>query len=103
MVATRQGTNQVTGEQLYALFVRMNEQVMHCGVDPWDMLSFSEDQAVWNAMAEAIAVEFDPSASRAALALRLTSAECVLRQVSRDTWGEELGVKEFAERSGYDS
>lgn len=92
----------MTGQQLYALYERKNLEVMNCGVEQWEELE-RDDQIIWDAMAEAIAVEFDPAASRAALALRLTSAECVLRQVSRDTWGEELGVKEFAERSGYDS
>jgi hypothetical protein len=92
----------MTGEQLYALYTRKNLEVMDCGVDEWDELE-ADDQAVWNAMAAAIAVEFDPSADRAQLAERLESAECVIRQASRDTFGEELGVKEFADRSGYDS
>lgn len=33
----------------------------------------------------------------------LASAECVVRQVAEDTWGERMTVKEFADRSGYDS
>lgn len=33
----------------------------------------------------------------------LESAECVVRQVARDTYGEELTVKEYADRAGYDS
>lgn len=31
------------------------------------------------------------------------SAECVVRQVARDTFGEELTVEEYADRAGYDS
>lgn len=92
----------MNGEQLYALYERKNAEVMDCGVEEWGELE-ADDQAVWNAMAEAIAVEFDPSADRAALVERLTSAECVIRQASLDTFGEELSVKEFAERSSYDS
>lgn len=34
---------------------------------------------------------------------QLESAQCVIRQASMDTFGEELSVKEFAERSSYDS
>lgn len=33
----------------------------------------------------------------------LDSAECVVRQVAEDTWGKRMTVKEFADRSGYDS
>lgn len=33
----------------------------------------------------------------------LSSAECVVRQVAEDTWGKRMTVKEFADRSGYDS
>lgn len=33
----------------------------------------------------------------------LSSAECVVRQVARDTFGEDMTVKEFAEASSYDS
>lgn len=40
---------------------------------------------------------------RNALQKRLRSAECVIRQVSDDTFGEELSVQEFADRSSYDS
>jgi len=32
----------------------------------------------------------------------LVSAQCVVRQVARDTFGEDMTVKEFAERSSYD-
>lgn len=92
----------MTGEQLYALYARKNDEVMNCDVDPWGSLE-DADQEIWNQMAAAIAVEFDPSADRAALVERLESAECVIRQASRDTFGEELSVKEFADRSSYDS
>lgn len=92
----------MNGEKLYALYTQKNLEVMNCGVEDWDFLEV-DDQAVWNAMADSIAVEFDPSADRAQLVERLESAECVIRQVSRDTFGEELTVKEFAERSSYDS
>jgi hypothetical protein len=34
---------------------------------------------------------------------RLASAECIIRQVARDTWGREMTPKEFAEASSYDS
>lgn len=33
----------------------------------------------------------------------LRSAECVVRQAARDTFGEDMTVKEFASASGYDS
>lgn len=33
----------------------------------------------------------------------LSSAECVVRQVARDTFGKEMTVKEFADASSYDS
>lgn len=92
----------MTGEQLYALYARKNDEVMNCGVEAWEGLEL-DDQEVWNAMAAAIAVEFDPSADRAALVERIESAECVIRQASLDTFGEELSVKEFADRSSYDS
>jgi hypothetical protein len=92
----------MNGQQLYALYERKNLEVMNCGVEAWAGLE-RDDQDVWNAMAEAIAVEFDPSADRAQLVERLESAECVIRQVSDDTFGERLSVKEFADRSGYDS
>lgn len=92
----------MTGEQLYALYVRMNEEIMNCGVESWEGLE-DDDQDVWNAMATAIAAEFDPSADRASLVERLESAECVIRQASRDTFGEEMTPKEFADESGYDS
>lgn len=42
-----------------------------------------------------------PAPSR--LAERLESAQCVIRQLARDTFGEELTIKEFADRMGYDS
>jgi hypothetical protein len=32
----------------------------------------------------------------------LISAECVVRQVARDTFGKDMSVKEFAEQSSYD-
>lgn len=31
------------------------------------------------------------------------SAECVVRQVARDTFGEDMTVEEYADRAGYDS
>lgn len=34
---------------------------------------------------------------------RLASAECIIRQVARDTYGEDMTPAEFAERSCYDS
>lgn len=34
---------------------------------------------------------------------RLDSAECIIRQASRDTFGREMTPKEFAEASSYDS
>lgn len=92
----------MNGEQLYALYARKVEEVLHASMDGWDILG-SDDQQVFNEIAEAIAVEFDPSADRAALLERAESAECVVRQAAMDTWGEELTVKEFADRSGYDS
>lgn len=92
----------MTGEQLYALYARKNDEVMNCEIEAWNQLE-PDDQVIWGDMALAIGAEFDPGADRAALAERLASAECVLRQVSCDTWGEELTVKEFADRSGYDS
>jgi len=33
----------------------------------------------------------------------LRSAQCVIRQVARDTFGRDMTVKEFADASGYDS
>jgi hypothetical protein len=54
-------------------------------------------------MADSIAVEFDPDLARSSIAERLASAECIIRQASRDTFGEELTPKEFADRSSYDS
>lgn len=33
----------------------------------------------------------------------LSSAECVVRQVARDTFGKDMTVKEFADASSYDS
>jgi hypothetical protein len=92
----------MTGQQLYTLFIRLHAQIMHSGVEDWDLLTHDE-QLVFNEMAKAIAVEFDPSADRAQLLERAESAECVVRQVARDTYGEDLSVKEFADRSGYDS
>lgn len=92
----------MNGRQLYALYTRKNLEVMNCGVEEWDGLEV-DDQETWNAIAEAIASEFDPSVARADLIERLESAECVIRQASLDTFGEELSVKEFAERSSYDS
>lgn len=92
----------MNGEQLYALYTRKNLEVMNCDVEDWDFLEI-DDQAVWSEMAAAIAVESDPEIARSDIAKRLASAECVIRQVSRDTYGEELTVKEFAERSSYDS
>jgi chromosome segregation ATPase len=41
--------------------------------------------------------------AKSELAERLASSECVIRQASLDTFGEELSTKEFADRSGYDS
>jgi hypothetical protein len=92
----------MTGERLYALYVRKNDEVMNCEVEAWEGLE-RDDQDVWNAMAQAIAAEFDPSADRAALVERLESAECVIRQTARDGFGEEMTPKEFADASGYDS
>lgn len=92
----------MNGQQLYQLYVNKNLEVMNCGVDDWESLE-PDDQAVWSAIADSIASEFDPTAARAELVNRLESAECVIRQVSRDTFGEELTVKEFADRSSYDS
>jgi hypothetical protein len=92
----------MTGEQIYALYARKNDEVINCEVEAWEGLEL-DDQEVWNQMATAIAVEFDPSADRAALVERIESAECVIRQASLDTFGEELSVKEFADRSSYDS
>jgi hypothetical protein len=92
----------MNGEQLYALYERKNLEVMDCDVEIWDRLEF-DDQAVWNEMATTIAAEFDPQIAKSAIAERLASAESVIRQVSRDTFGEELTVKEFADRSSYDS
>ena len=92
----------MTGQQLYALYERKNIEVMNCEVDKWDFLEV-DDQETWNAMADAIATEFDPSTARAALVEELESAKSVIRQASMDTFGEELTVKEFADRSSYDS
>lgn len=91
----------MTGAELYALYVRKLDEVMSSDTDPWD--DIEADWPLWNAMADAIGSEFDPSANRAALLERAESAECVIRQAANDTFGEELIVKEFAERSGYDS
>lgn len=44
-----------------------------------------------------------PTPELSVIAERLASAECVIRQLSRDTFGEELSVQEFADRAGYDS
>lgn len=33
----------------------------------------------------------------------LDSAECVVRQVARETYGKAMTVKEFADAAGYDS
>ena len=92
----------MTGEQLYALFIRLHAQIMHSGVEDWDLLT-SDEQQLFKEMAKAIAVEFDPSAERAALVERIESAECVIRQAARDTFGAEMTPKEFADASGYDS
>jgi hypothetical protein len=92
----------MTGQQLYTLYARKNDEVMNCDVDPWDSLE-DADQEIWNQMASAIAVEFDPSADRAALVERIQSAECVIRQAAMDTFGSEMTPKEFADASGYDS
>lgn len=92
----------MNGEQLYVLYALKAREITGGLLPPWDHMSPDRRQ-IWNEMAAAIAVEFDPSADRAQLVERLESAECVIRQASRDTFGEELSVKEFAEQSGYDS
>lgn len=93
----------MNGEQLYVLYAQKWLEIGNAVVEPeWDFLEV-DDQAVWNAMADSIAVVFDPDLARSSIAERLASAECVIRQISRDTFGEELTVKEFAERSSYDS
>lgn len=93
----------MNGKRLYALYAQKWLEIGNAVVDPeWDFLEV-DDQAVWNAMADSIAVVFDPELMRSSLAERLSSAECVIRQASLDTFGEELSVKEFAERSSYDS
>lgn len=33
----------------------------------------------------------------------LRSAECVVRQIARDTYGRDMSVKEYADAAGYDS
>jgi hypothetical protein len=43
------------------------------------------------------------AALNAELQEKLTSAECVVRQVARDTYGEDMTVKQFADHAGYDS
>ena len=43
----------MTGQQLYALYERKNDEVMNCGVEAWEGLE-PDDQDVWNAMAAAI-------------------------------------------------
>lgn len=44
-----------------------------------------------------------PRDEHAALRAELASAECVVRQVARDTYGKDMTVKEFADAAGYDS
>ena len=44
----------MSGEELYARYVELNEQLLNCGVDEWDLLS-SDDQRVWNRLAEGLA------------------------------------------------
>lgn len=92
----------MNGEQLYALCAAKTRDIVGNFLVPWDCQT-ADFRQIWNEMAEAVAVEFDPSADRAALVEQLQSAECVIRQVSRDTFGQELTAKEFADRSGYDS
>lgn len=53
----------MNGEQLYALYAQKNLTVMNCDVEAWDFLEV-DDQAVWNAMAETIGGELDPSVPR---------------------------------------
>lgn len=92
----------MNGQHLYALYARKNIDIANCGVEDWDALE-AEDREIWNAMAVAIADEFDPSIARAELVDQLEQAQSVIRQASLDTFGEELSVKEFADRSSYDS
>jgi hypothetical protein len=40
----------MTGEQLYALYVRKNIEVASCAVDAWEFLEIDE-QEIWNQMA----------------------------------------------------
>lgn len=46
---------------------------------------------------------FRPLAEIERLERALSSAECVVRQVARDTFGKDMTVKEFADASSYDS
>lgn len=92
----------MTGQQLYELYARKVDEILLAGMDGWEVRG-SDEMRIFDELAEAIALEFDPSADRAQLLDRAESAECVIRQVARDTYGEDLKVKEFADRAGYDS
>lgn len=42
-----------SGEALYALYSNRLAVMQNCGVDPWDTMT-EEDQAIWEAMSQAI-------------------------------------------------
>jgi hypothetical protein len=92
----------MNGKALHALFAQKWLEVAACEEEPWDFLEVDE-QAVWNAVADSIAVSFDPALMRSSIAERLSSAEAIIRQVARDTYGKDMTPKQFADRSGYDS
>lgn len=73
--------------------------------DIWDELDDAQQAHICAVLIAQCTLEGGdyPKPAESRLAERLESAECVIRQLSRDTFGEELSIKEFADRSGYDS
>lgn len=86
----------LTGKVLYRLYAQASLDGDNCMVDDWEDI---DDRATWEELANRLTARGVWSD----LQERLESAECVIRQVARDTYGEDLTVKEFAERSSYDS
>lgn len=86
----------LTGKVLYRLYAQASIEGDNCLVDDWEDI---DDRATWEELADRLTERGVWSDLQA----RLESAECVIAQVSDDTYGARLSVKEFADRSGYDS